>query len=166
MNSNESINQTMETGIVVPSKYPKAGFFRRGVAAFIDNCIAMMIGATPIIGMVVGGGADPDNMSAMEWTVVVLGMLVATVYLALKDGMKNGQSIGKRMMDLMVVKLATNQPCTKGSSALRWVLYIIPYVGNFLPIVDIIMILANENGQKCGDKLAKTQVISVSDYCE
>ena len=64
----------------------------------------------------------------------------------------------------MVVNLNTNLPCTRGKSALRALLWIIPYIGGLISLIDCIMVLVSDDGRRIGDYLANTQVIAVSSY--
>jgi uncharacterized RDD family membrane protein YckC len=91
--------------------------------------------------------------------------LWAFIYSFVKDGREGGQSFGKEMLNLMVVNINTNQPCTMGESALRtliWMLLsLIPIVGW---LIEPIVALASDDGRRLGDRVANTQVIEVSAY--
>jgi uncharacterized RDD family membrane protein YckC len=80
-------------------------------------------------------------------------------YALIKDGIGEGQSYGKRAVNLMVINLNTNEPCTKlnsvGRNLLFGIICGIPYVGTLL---EIIMVFANPEGRKLSDLLAGTQV--------
>jgi uncharacterized RDD family membrane protein YckC len=82
-----------------------------------------------------------------------------------KDGREGGQSIGKDMMDLMVVHTETNTPCTMGQSALRALVWfavsLIPVVGW---LIEPVIAIAAADGRRLGDRAAGTQVIPVSSY--
>jgi uncharacterized RDD family membrane protein YckC len=92
--------------------------------------------------------------------IALITSIWAIWYAFTKDGRENGQSIGKKAMGLMVVNLNTNLPCTRGKSALRALLWIIPYIS----LIDCIMVLVSDDGRRIGDYLANTQVIAVSSY--
>jgi uncharacterized RDD family membrane protein YckC len=85
----------------------------------------------------------------------LLGFAWAFGYTLLRDGMGNGQSLGKRMFKLMVVRLEDDQPSTKANSAVR------NLIGGVLGLIDIIVALVGQTGQRLGDKLVNTQVIEV-----
>jgi uncharacterized RDD family membrane protein YckC len=65
----------------------------------------------------------------------------------------------------MVVHLPTNQPCTTGQSALRYLVIflcnLVPYVGW---LIEPIVTLAAAGGRRLGDQAAGTQVIEASAY--
>ncbi len=72
--------------------------------------------------------------------------------------LKNGQSIGKRMLKLMVVRLADNRPCTMGNSFAR------NLFASILQAIEIVICQVHEKGQSAGDLVLKTQVINSEQY--
>ena len=92
-------------------------------------------------------------------------MTWALYYGATKDARGNGQSIGKKMVGLMVVGTETNQPCTLGQSIgralVRLLFGVIPVVGQ---LIEPIAVLVTDDGRRVGDRAASTQVIRASDY--
>ena len=70
------------------------------------------------------------------------------VYDLIKDGIRDGQSIGKGMMGLRVVKFDTGQPSTVGSSILRNCFYCCPC-----------LLLVTEGNRRFGDYVGGTIVI-------
>ena len=91
--------------------------------------------------------------------------IIPLVYNFIKDGLGQGQSWGKKALDLMVVNLDNNAPCDKGKSFFRnfisGLVAIIPFVGW---LIEPIMVLATEDGRKLGDKAANTQVIDKNNF--
>ena len=142
--------------------YPKAPLGRRFLAYFIDGFIASVpmtiIGVIVSIAIFVSADASGDP-SALVIVLAVGGGLLgfgwALGYTLLRDGMGSGQSMGKKMLKLMVVRLEDGRPCTKGNSAVR------NLVGGVLGFIDIIVVLVGQTGQRLGDKLVNTQVIEV-----
>lgn len=92
-------------------------------------------------------------------------MIFPIRYFLIKDGIGEGQSYGKSAVDLMVINVNTNKPCTKMNSAGRNILSniisSIPYIGY---LIEIIMVFANPEGRKLGDLGAGTQVINKNEY--
>lgn len=149
------------TGLV---RYRKASLGRRFVALVVDSIVAF----TPLIaaaGLMVGIFANGAGGG------LALGILLAVAsaawmfyYRLTKDGRPNGQSIGKSFVDLMVVDLETNRPCTRGKSALR---ELVMLGLNALPLgfaVEPLFALIDDNGRRVGDRAANTQVIDTADY--
>lgn len=89
----------------------------------------------------------------------------ALYYAFTKDGRGRGQSIGKKKLNLMVVNITTNKPCTRAESFLREIdvffLQMFPIVGW---LVEPIFIDTSDDGRRLGDRVANTQVIDVNDY--
>lgn len=145
--------------------YSKAPLGGRFVAYFLDG----LIGGVPIgvaaLAVVAAVSAESTPLIAVTMLAAFAALVWGLWYLFTKDGRPNGQSIGKKAMGLMVVHLPTNQPCTRGQSALRYLvlfgLGLIPYVGW---LVEPIVTLTAAGGQRLGDKVANTQVIAVGDY--
>ena len=92
-------------------------------------------------------------------------ILWAIYYGFIKDGREGGQSIGKKLLNLMVVNVTTNRPCTERESFLRQLdlcfLMAIPVLGW---LVEPIVMIASKDGRRLGDRAAGTQVIEASEY--
>ena len=84
--------------------------------------------------------------------MLLVATLFGVLYTLLADGLEGGQSIGKRMLGLRVISMATGAPCTFGQSFLRNLLLMI------LGPIDWIFIFG-ERHQRLGDKAAGTIVI-------
>jgi uncharacterized RDD family membrane protein YckC len=147
--------------------YPKAPLGARFVASLVDRFLFLLPAIALIVAAVVVGESENENVAVAVVCGVLGGVLAiaAFLYALLKDGRANGQSIGKKLTNLMVVHLPTNQPCSMGQSAGRaaimMVLGFIPYVGG---LIEPIIVLAAQDGRRLGDKAANTQVISVDAY--
>jgi uncharacterized RDD family membrane protein YckC len=137
--------------------YPKASSFNRLIASILDGLIVSLAIWVPIF-------LAEATYSDFFYFIVLITSIWAIWYAFTKDGRENGQSIGKKAMGLMVVNLNTNLPCTRGKSALRALLWIIPYIGGLISLIDCIMVLVSDDGRRIGDYLANTQVIAVSSY--
>ena len=149
-----------QTGI-----YPKAPLGRRFFAYLIDGFISSI--PMSVIGIVIAVAfaltADSyGDPPALVMVIAVGGGLLAFgwafLYTLLRDGFGQGQSWGKKMVKLMVVGLEDGQPCTKKKSAVR------NLISGVLGFIDIIVALFQQQGQRVGDMLAKTQVIEVQAY--
>jgi hypothetical protein len=71
----------------------------------------------------------------------------------------NGQTIGKRAMNIKVVNLDGTQPSV-GAYLLRW-LFRIADIGFSSGVLAIILVATNRNGQRLGDMAAGTTVITL-----
>jgi len=142
---------------VAAPRYGKPKFGARALAYVIDLCVCFVPLFTSLLLFYIW---TPLGMIATPAAI-----LWAILYGFTKDGRKGGQSIGKELLDLMVVNITTNRPCTQGESALRQLdlcfLQMIPIVGW---LVEPIVMLVSKDGRRLGDRAAKTQVIEVSEY--
>ena len=93
------------------------------------------------------------------------GLVLPFIYILIKDGLGNGQSYGKRALNIMVINVNSNKPCSKSNSAGRNIMFSIicsvPYIGYLL---EIIMVFANPKGRKLSDLVAGTQVIDIKEF--
>jgi uncharacterized RDD family membrane protein YckC len=143
--------------------YVKANFGARLLAYLIDLLVS--IAPVTIISVFVAVSGMINRQMPMSVILIVASALWTIWYSFTKDGREGGQSIGKDMMDLMVVHTETNTPCTMGQSALRALVLgavnLIPVVGW---LIEPIMAIAAEDGRRLGDRAAGTQVIPVNSY--
>ena len=109
-----------------------------------------------------------------------IGGLISAAYLALRDGLplspRGGQSIGKKLFHLRAVRMPDGAPCDYGTSLLRNLPFVVPALLMMRPgigwvfgsviwaaifVLEVLLVIADENGQRIGDRLAKTQVIQM-----
>lgn len=144
--------------------YPRADLVKRFVAAFIDGLIGSVPGLIiPILGWLVGAA----YMLTRD----------ALVFELTKDAQWKNRSIGKKLMGLQVVKLGggdvdmTLSVKRNITLAIGSIIAIVPVlgwvvggvVGGVLALIEILLVLADANGRRLGDKLADTQVIVVEE---
>jgi uncharacterized RDD family membrane protein YckC len=153
------------TGAGVPRLYPKAPLGARFLAAVLDNLVSSV--PAVLLGLATAGafGAGSSVLGALLAVLAAAAIAWAVWYSFTKDGRPGGASIGKKAMGLMVVHLPSNQPCTAGQSALRYLILfatnLVPYVGW---LVEPVVLLAAAGGRRIGDQAAGTQVIRAADF--
>lgn len=120
-------------------------------------------------------GKAADLIVAMSlWHIPgVAGVLAAMFYILMCDGFAGGQSAGKRLTGLKVVRV-DGDPMDFQASLLRnltvaspFLLHLVPIVGTFLALTVGTAILVIEtylgfydsDGQRAGDTLAETLVV-------
>jgi uncharacterized RDD family membrane protein YckC len=104
-----------------------------------------------------------DGLLAMGLTSLLngLGVLAAIGYWLVRDGLFEGQSIGKRVMRLRVVISPSRTPCTIGASIPRNILWVIPVVNVVMILVTLYGLLRQGGALRhWGDRLADSQVIA------
>ena len=129
--------------------YVKATPVQRFIAAFIDGIVAYLPCWILIF---------------VSYNLLMIGYLIAIAYMLTKDalpatgGFLGGQSIGKKLMGIKVIKEDTGAGLVGhyGTAITRQVSLLIPLF-NF---IDALMVFSDE-GKRFGDKWAKTIVVKV-----
>ena len=188
----EPVNASQNTFWEFKSRfYPKASNGRRLAAYLIDSVISILlcVPGLVVIFLVLGDvirsiwvGGNPDDLlstyfnesfDGFSFIIYYLGfyfislLLICAppfIYSSIKDGF-SGQSIGKMLVNIIVIDLKTNKPCDKYKSFLR---SIIPMVLSSVTcigwIIEPIMVISDTNGMRIGDKIADTQVVDMEEY--
>jgi uncharacterized RDD family membrane protein YckC len=155
-----------------PRKYDKAPNGKRFLAYLLDTMIIIVL-YLPSLYLLYDfyyrflyyHYADYDYQFQGKFLLGLVLLIFPIGYALIKDGIGEGQSYGKRALDLMVVNVSDNRPCTKPNSMGRNLVFSIiggiPYVGALL---EIIMVFANPEGRKLSDLIAGTQVIEKNSY--
>jgi uncharacterized RDD family membrane protein YckC len=122
------------------SPYPKANVEKRLLAAAIDGLLFMtawfLYQNLNSIAPLAGGAA----------------------YLLLRDAV-GGQSLGKILMGLTVIRVETGRPCSAMDSVRRNAMLLVPGANIVAVFFEAATILRDKQGQRLGDRLAQTQVI-------
>lgn len=92
---------------------------------------------------------------------MIITVLLITCYCPLCELFYHGQTLGKRIMKLRVVKRDGSLP-TLGSVILRWLLFLID--GPSMCGIGILVMLLNNDNQRIGDIAAGTMVIRLNSY--
>lgn len=140
---------SIQTTQNIQLEYPLAGIGDRLLAFAIDLLImaSVFLILTFILDSAGGGGL------AMNLLVVVLVYL----YRLLSEVFMNGQTVGKMVLKIKVVKLDGSTP-SFAAYFLRWLLEFIDFLIVGLGVVFIIL---TKKGQRVGDLLAGTTVIKI-----
>lgn len=139
--------------------YPKADLFKRFLSSLIDGIIAGIPGFIPVVGGLVGA--------------VYTLTKDALVYEITKDGSWKNRSIGKRLLGLEVVTLgggdldlaaSAKRNITLAAGSLIAVVPVAGWVaggvlGGILGIIECVLVLADPQGRRMGDRIANTQVV-------
>ena len=122
---------------------PLASLGSRLGAQIIDG----VIGIAPFLCLIVLSKAN-DLFAG----VAVLSLFLFFAYYLFCDGLPNGQSVGKRLLDIRVVVDETGLPCTYWKSFLR-------NIAQALGILDWLWIFGSKR-KRAGDFLAHTSVVN------
>ena len=145
----------VETGQNVVIKKELANIGERIGAQLLDYLIIFISGF--IIIYIFKGLSDIIGKKVEALMFIFLSPLF--FYSLLSEIFMQGQSLGKKALKIKVVKLSGEQP-TIGSYIIRWMFRLIDI--NFLyGAIGMITIAATGKGQRIGDIVAKTSVISL-----
>ena len=130
---------------------PKADVMTRFLAALIDGVLS----------------------GAISMIIPVVGAIISTAYLLIKDGLFEGQSLGKKLMKLQVIT-TSGEKADFATSARRNVIFAIPSIIMIIPIlgwviapilaliiliIEVLKVVNEPQGRRLGDNWAGTQVI-------
>lgn len=116
----------------------------RIAAAIIDLIVVGILSS--IIGLFF------DSLIAMN----TLNLLILVLYFTILEG-EYGQTVGKRLLSIVVVK-EDGSSCTMGSSAIRNVLRLIDLIPVFY-LLGLVVILLTDRSQRVGDLAGGTVVV-------
>lgn len=181
MNGEQSVKKVI-------NYYPKASLGKRIVAYILDG----LIGGAPLIivgliglfifigqlGAFEQAGSFEDIIFANLGSLIViavlfgLSLLWALFYSFFRDGFGEGQSWGKKAFGLMVVNLDDHTPCRMAKSFVRnifaWLISTalswIPALNAISGLVEPIVAMIHDKGQRIGDMVGNTQVVEVEHY--
>lgn len=131
--------------------YPTAGLGDRIGAYLID---LLIVGAYVIVIALITTRLVIDSI----W-IFMLFYLPAFFYHLICEIAFNGQSLGKKQLNIKVVRL-DGTPATIGGYILRWILRPLD-IGIFSGAIAVISIALTENGQRLGDLAAGTTVVKM-----
>ncbi len=143
----------IQTSQNVELEYEPASIGDRILANILDRLI--YLGWVLVWILIYSGFKMEGDMSI--FIIILTVALPVMLYPLLTEYFLNGQTLGKRAMNIRVVLLNGNQP-TLGAYILRWLLILVD-TELLTPLVAIITIAANGKGQRVGDIAAGTTVI-------
>jgi len=126
---------------------PRAGFWRRFAAAFIDG---ILLG---IVNLVL--------TAALKGVGNALALLVGIAYFVYLEGGATGQTVGKKALGIRVISFDTGGPIGYGRAFIR-------YIGRILSAIVFLLgylwMLWDSEKQCWHDKFASDVVVPVSSY--
>ncbi len=157
---------TIDTPEQVGLEYSVAGVGSRFVAVLLDSLILFAFFVAEILAMVAisAAAATTGNGNALstagKWFlafVVFINFAVAWGYFALFEAYWQGQTPGKRVMKIRVIKDSGRQ-ITLFEALARNLLRVVDYLPGFY-LVGLITMLCNQRSQRLGDLAAGTMVV-------
>jgi len=132
--------------ILVTSEY--AGFLERLVARMIDNFIAIIIPVAILFSLAIALNNGMILLILVAWLLIPANLYFIYFH------KRTGQTIGKRMLNIKVVK-ENGESLSWGDAILRWIGYRISAIVLYL---GLIWIAIDKNKQGWHDQMAKTYV--------
>lgn len=154
----------VETPELVVLSYTVAGIGSRASAALLDYLICIAAFIALIIGVAQFASRNILGLTrdaSAAWAIAVIGLFqfaILWLYYVLFEALLDGQTPGKRMMNLRVVRdggLAVNFE----ASAIRNLVRIVDMQPAFLYAIGMLSMVANSRGKRLGDMAAGTLVV-------
>ena len=139
----------------VDIEYYLPGIGSRVTASLIDVMVMGVYAsvAFTLVGILTGGD--------LSWGLATLVSIPMVLYHLGFEVFNRGQSLGKKMMGIRVIKLDGSQPSV-GDYVIRWLLRPIETnLAVFYGLVGIVSIAFSRRGQRLGDMMAGTTVVSL-----
>jgi len=138
--------------------YEPAGLGNRLLAGLLDSLFKLAYVITWVIILVStkAFGVKGDTPTVILMVVIFLPLLF---YDLLFEVFAQGQSLGKKIIKIKVVKLDGTQPSI-GSYLLRWLIRIFE-IDLFYGLIAIVTIASSKNKQRLGDMAGGTTVIKI-----
>lgn len=139
--------------------YEVAGLGERIVARLIDLAIFFLIF---FLGMFIGSITNwfVDSRLSTVIILIIYGVLFVFYDLIFEIFM-NGQSVGKRIMNIKVISLDGGQP-RLGQYFMRWLFRIVDFLLTWPGLVALVAAAVNEKTQRVGDMVAGTILIKTN----
>ena len=126
---------------------PRAGFWRRFAAAFVDGVLLGILNGILISAAGSGGRA--------------IGILIAAAYFTYFEGSPSGQTVGKRALGIRVIDFGAGGSIGYGRAFIRW---IGRYVSAIVIFLGYFWMLWDKEKQTWHDKFANAVVVPVDAY--
>ena len=110
-----------------------------------------------IFAAIIGFGNIGSFISENGWLLLVVVILPVVFYDLLCETLLNGQSVGKKIMNIKVISL-NGEPPTLSQYLIRWIFRLIDFTLSS-SLVALITVAVNEKKQRLGDIIAGTTVV-------
>lgn len=127
---------------------PRAGFWRRFAAAFLDGIIFSLLN------IILKGALS-------QGAAVAIGLVAGIAYFTLLEGGSRGQTLGKQALGIRVISFDTGGPIGYGRAFIRYVGRIVSFV---CLLLGYLWMLWDKEKQCWHDKFAGDVVVPVSAY--
>lgn len=148
----ENLNIQTTQNVAIQHRVASVG--ERLLAAMLDYLILF---SYYLVVSIILTHAEAEN----GYLITFLVLFPYLFYHLLSEIFMNGQSLGKKALKIKVIKIDGSQPSI-GAYFTRWLFRFVD-IGISTGSVAIVTIVANGKGQRVGDIVAKTAVVSIKD---
>jgi uncharacterized RDD family membrane protein YckC len=134
---------------------PRAGFWARFAALFIDNVIILII---PILIIAIGAGSGSRGLVVIGYLLI---FAITVAYFVYFEGGPTGQTLGKRALGIRVIDFNTGGPIGYGRAFLR---LIVRGISGMICYLGYFWMLWDKERQCWQDKAANDVVVPVQYY--
>ena len=135
----------------------------RFVAQLVDVIILaiifLILGFSGAGTITINASTAQVSISPFFGTLILIDIIIAFLYFTLLEG-RNGQTVGKMIVKIKVVKKIDQSPISYGEAAVRTILRIIDLIPFIAPyLLGAVIIWASQHKQRLGDRIANTVVV-------
>jgi uncharacterized RDD family membrane protein YckC len=134
---------------------PRAGFWARFAALFIDSIVVAIV---PVIVIIIGASSNSGGILALGYLLYFLGYIAYFVYF---EGGPTGQTPGKRALGIRVIDFNNGGPIGYGRAFVRLIGRLI---SSFFCYLGYLWMLWDKEKQCWQDKMANDVVVPVQYY--
>ncbi len=142
---------------------PYQGVAIRFVAQLVDvvilGVVFWLLGFTGAGTITIDASTAQVTISPFFGVLILIDIIIAFLYYTLLEG-RNGQTVGKMVVKIKVVRKEDNSSISYGEAATRTILRIIDLVPFIAPyLLAVVLIWSSEDKQRLGDRVAHTVVV-------
>lgn len=131
------------------------------VASVGDRILAQILDWIVLLAYVMLAIIIAADIIKTEWYYIITIGVIPLFYTLLMEIFNQGQSVGKMIMNMQVVKLDGSRP-TMSAYLMRWLLFLID--GPLTSYMGLLVMVLTRNNQRLGDLAAGTVVIKKQKY--
>ena len=146
-----------ETGILT-GQYVR---IEQAVASVGDRILAQLIDWGVVYSYLVMAIWIEEKLKIDNPWVIIITLLLWLFYTPFMELMNQGQTLGKKVMKMRVVKADGSRP-SLGAYIMRWMLFLVD--GPMTSFMGLIPMIMTKNNQRLGDLAAGTVVVKLQNY--
>ena len=133
----------------------------QAVASVGDRILAQLIDWVVVYAYLIMAIWIESELKIDEPWVVILTLLIWLFYTPFMEVMNQGQTLGKKLMKMRVVKADGSRP-SLGAFIMRWMLFLVD--GPMTSFMGLIPMIMTKSNQRLGDLAAGTIVVKLQNY--